>query len=298
MEILQILAGPIVGAVIGYFTNYLAVKMLFRPYNPVMIGNFRLPFTPGIIPKRKEKLAEAVGKTVGEKLFTGDDMENALLSEPLKTTIVSNVTDSLFEVMGKYNLEELGSNAVGKTEISAIKNQVAEIITDRIIYNVEKADVGKLIAEKGGDLVADKLKGSMLSMFLSKDKINSFIAPIGEEIEAYIAENGKEMLYPKVSAEIDNLCNANLAEASISAGFDKAKLQNVLTKIYEDFLGKQVVKAASYMDIAGIVKSKIENMDMAAVEAMAMQVMKKELNAIINLGALLGLVIGCVMIFV
>ena len=50
---LTIIAGPLIGAVIGYFTNYLAVKMLFRPRREIKIGSKTLPFTPGVIPKRK-----------------------------------------------------------------------------------------------------------------------------------------------------------------------------------------------------------------------------------------------------
>ena len=48
MHILKVLSGPLIGAVIGYFTNYLAVKMLFRPLHPVKIGNWTLPFTPAL----------------------------------------------------------------------------------------------------------------------------------------------------------------------------------------------------------------------------------------------------------
>ena len=44
------LTGPLIGAVIGYFTNYLAVKMLFHPRKAIKVGKFTLPFTPGAIP--------------------------------------------------------------------------------------------------------------------------------------------------------------------------------------------------------------------------------------------------------
>ena len=81
LTILRYAAGPLLGAIIGYFTNWLAVKMLFRPYYPKKIGKWRLPFTPGIIPKRKSALAAAVGKAVGEQLFTKDDLAAAVVSE-------------------------------------------------------------------------------------------------------------------------------------------------------------------------------------------------------------------------
>ena len=69
MEILSMLSGPAVGAVIGYFTNYVEVKMLFHPKNPIKIGGYTLPFTPGMIPKRKKDLAKAIGRAVEYELF-------------------------------------------------------------------------------------------------------------------------------------------------------------------------------------------------------------------------------------
>ena len=61
MNIITILSGPIVGGLIGYFTNFLAIKMLFKPLNPIKIGNKTLPFTPGIVPKRKNQLGKILG---------------------------------------------------------------------------------------------------------------------------------------------------------------------------------------------------------------------------------------------
>ena len=52
--ILKLIAGPLIGMIIGYFTNWLAVKMLFRPRRAKYIAGRRLPFTPGVIPRGKE----------------------------------------------------------------------------------------------------------------------------------------------------------------------------------------------------------------------------------------------------
>ena len=95
MTVLKYLWGPIVGAVIGYFTNYLAVKMLFRPYKPWMIGKFRVPFTPGIVPRRQGALAKAIGDAVGNHLFTGDDLKELLLNDETKERIVDIAMDAL-----------------------------------------------------------------------------------------------------------------------------------------------------------------------------------------------------------
>lgn len=65
-----------VGGVIGYFTNDLAIKMLFRPYRPIYIAGNRLPFTPGLIPSNQERLAKRVADTIMGSLLTPDELQN------------------------------------------------------------------------------------------------------------------------------------------------------------------------------------------------------------------------------
>ena len=59
-DIMRWLAGPLIGAVIGLFTNYIAVKMMFRPYEEVRLFGWRVPFTPGIIPRRGRSVFPAI----------------------------------------------------------------------------------------------------------------------------------------------------------------------------------------------------------------------------------------------
>ena len=68
----------VVGAVIGGFTNYLAIKMLFHPYHPKYMGKWKLPFTPGLIPKRRQELAHQIGKLVVNHLLTRESIQRNL----------------------------------------------------------------------------------------------------------------------------------------------------------------------------------------------------------------------------
>jgi uncharacterized membrane protein YheB (UPF0754 family) len=67
---------PILGAIIGYFTNDIAIKMLFRPYRPLYIGKRRLPFTPGLIPANQERLAKRISNTIMGSLLTPEELQN------------------------------------------------------------------------------------------------------------------------------------------------------------------------------------------------------------------------------
>jgi uncharacterized membrane protein YheB (UPF0754 family) len=71
-----LLLPPIAGGIIGYFTNDLAIKMLFRPYRAVYIGKRRLPFTPGLIPRNQERLARRIADTIMGSLLTPGELQN------------------------------------------------------------------------------------------------------------------------------------------------------------------------------------------------------------------------------
>ena len=95
MDYLHYLSGPLVGAVIGYFTNYIAVKMLFHPYKEIKVLGFTLPFTPGVIPKNRPRLARAIAHAVSDVLLTKQD-------------IAGLITDSAVESAGTAIVEGSG----------------------------------------------------------------------------------------------------------------------------------------------------------------------------------------------
>jgi uncharacterized membrane protein YheB (UPF0754 family) len=68
-------APPVAGAIIGYFTNDIAIKMLFRPYKAIYIGKRQLPFTPGLIPRNQERLAKRIADTIMGSLLTPGELQ-------------------------------------------------------------------------------------------------------------------------------------------------------------------------------------------------------------------------------
>lgn len=66
---------PLAGGVIGYFTNDLAINMLFRPYQAKYIGGRQVPFTPGLIPSNQERLAGRVADAIMGSLLTPEELQ-------------------------------------------------------------------------------------------------------------------------------------------------------------------------------------------------------------------------------
>ncbi|MBE9052944.1 DUF445 domain-containing protein [Nostocales cyanobacterium LEGE 11386] len=83
---------PVLGGIIGYFTNDIAIKMLFRPYRTIYIGGRRVPFTPGLIPRNQERLAKNISDTIMGSLLTPGELQNLarrlLQTERVQTAIL------------------------------------------------------------------------------------------------------------------------------------------------------------------------------------------------------------------
>ncbi|MBX6394592.1 MAG: DUF445 family protein [Alicyclobacillaceae bacterium] len=78
MSLAHILLSVVTGALIGLVTNGLAIAMLFRPWRPWTIGPWRVPFTPGLIPRRREEIARRLGDIVEEHLLPAEGIRQAL----------------------------------------------------------------------------------------------------------------------------------------------------------------------------------------------------------------------------
>lgn len=293
MEFLRLLAGPLIGAVIGYCTNYIAVKMLFRPLYPVKIGNWTLPFTPGIIPRGKGRLAKALGSAVGDHLITKKDLEDMLLSEGVKSTIVSRISQGIQKVQNSDDtVESFLQHYVEQDDYETMRGKLENFITDRITEGLDKLDVGAIIAEEGAKEVKQKFQGSMVSMFLTDDLINSIAEPIGRKVGDYIRENGHDKIHPVVVGEISAVESRRISDIVESIPLGEEKISALVESIYVKFVGDKAGELAEKFQIAKVVEEKVNGMDVLEVENILMSIMKKELNAVINLGALIGFIIG------
>lgn len=101
---------PLAGSIIGYFTNDIAIKMLFRPYKAIYIGKRKLPFTPGLIPSNQERLAQKVSDTIMGSLLTPTELQK-LAQRLLK---IERVQSAILWLL-KLALEQVQSDKEQKT---------------------------------------------------------------------------------------------------------------------------------------------------------------------------------------
>ena len=103
---MEILLVPIIGAVIGLFTNWLAIKMLFLPRKEYRLFGYRVPFTPGVLPKSQTRVAKNLGHAVGDYLLTDETLAQAITSTGIDEELFA-VLDSIFSAL-KANESTLG----------------------------------------------------------------------------------------------------------------------------------------------------------------------------------------------
>ncbi len=100
MTVLPWLLPPAIGAAIGFVTNDIAIRMLFRPLREYRLLGVRIPFTPGIIPRRRHELAQAIGRMVSQELVTAETigayLEHGSAQEGLRGW-VSRATSQVLE---------------------------------------------------------------------------------------------------------------------------------------------------------------------------------------------------------
>jgi len=119
------------GALSGGITNAVAISMLFRPYEPKKIG----PFTfHGAIPKNKDRLARSIGKTVGERLLTPEDLERQLTAPGLREAFLKALDGWLREAMaGDYGSVRAMLPPAATAELESAVGRLAPTVADKFV---------------------------------------------------------------------------------------------------------------------------------------------------------------------
>ncbi len=132
------------GALAGGITNAVAIWMLFHPYDERGIWRFKLQ---GAIPKNKQRLSKTIGRTVGQRLITSEDIAKNLASPELRAAFESAVQD----LVSKFLQQDRGSlrSELPPTLLSELERGLtaaAPEITDRIVKHAATAEFRETVA--------------------------------------------------------------------------------------------------------------------------------------------------------
>lgn len=296
---LWMLSGPIVGAIIGYFTNNIAVKMLFRPLHPVKIGNFTLPFTPGLIPKGQGRLAKSIGKTVGEQLLTEEVFEDKLLSDEMKGK-VADFVEGFFrsQMENEKTVYETLEGVMPKEQLDEKRDALEEVVIGKIEYYLKEMKLGNIVASQVLKAVKQYVQGSFLAMMISDDFLMPIAQKIEEQVDHYMEYEGMVMITAVIHSECENLLEQTVGHYVEKLEPQLPEIRKMSTQIYETVVREKVPGLVEQLNFSQMVEDKVNEMDVEQVEELVLSIMRKELKAVVNLGAVIGFVIGCINMFI
>ena len=287
---LKYIAAPLIGALIGYCTNYIAVKMLFRPRHEKYFFGHKVPLTPGAIPKGKIRLAKSVGDVISNHLVTSEDIEGKALNEETETAVTERIMKML-----KSDIDS-GFRAISSSEeeYEMITTNLDYAVALRMADAVKSINFSDIIKVKGGQIIGEQLGGSMLGMFINLEMIDSILGSISDNIGMYVDDHCYNFLAPEVSRSMEKLRGDNIYDMITSNGVSDEELRAKVRELYRQTIKAVIPELIAKMDIASMVSQKIEDMEVEQLEDMVMEVMSKELTTIVNLGALIGFILGLI----
>ena len=288
---LHFITGPLIGGIIGVATNGIAIKMLFRPLKPIRIGKFTLPFTPGLIPKEKPRLAKAIGKVIGEQLLDTETLQSALASDKLKEMFNRKI-DSMIEKLGHEEgsvgdyLEKIEALPTIDQAVQYLENTMAEYIPVAI---VEQNLVGPLV-DAAAENVLENMNG--VASLVAGPALQKAKPSIVMRIDEMLLQEGPDLLKEYADKEFHNWIDRPMSELGTYLWQNKEKYRSKIWELYLKILKDKSSSLLLRLDVGTIVEDKINAFDTAFLENLIMDIARKELHALVWLGGILGALLG------
>lgn len=194
----------LVGAIIGYVTNWIAIKMLFWPHEEKRFLGFHIPFTPGLIPKERNRIARKMGEVVGDYLLSEEVIKNWLLNNNLE----EKVEKWIEFYVNNLKSEERSLKAFIFKSNDEIVDGIKKELTNFICVEIKREELKKLFME----LIKD---------YLLTGTMNRLYETIDEKLEAFLYELA-------VSNEAENLLKNYIEDILVKLTNEKRRLKDII----------------------------------------------------------------------
>lgn len=164
-----ILILTIVGGLIGWVTNILAIKLLFRPIKPIKIPILNIEIL-GLIPKRKNEIASNIGEVISNELLSIDDILEQALNNSNGENFNSYITDKIKNIINeKLNIIPMPFRMMAAPYIDEILNKevpsaINEISSDLLVKSKENVNIQEIVEEKINELDLEQLEDIIIKV--------------------------------------------------------------------------------------------------------------------------------------
>lgn len=301
--ILHYISGPALGAVIGYITNDIAIRMLFRPRKAKYICGVHVPFTPGIIPKEKSRIASAIGNAISEHLMNREVLEHTLLSDEMLAKMRLAIDEFFYnQLHNEETVEQFAAHYLTNEEIAAMRESTCDEIAKLITAKLRDRAIGTTIAHAATQHVIDKTRSSVAGKIKAEKLIEAIASPIESKLASHINDvlhdQAPSMATRIVYTEAEKLLSMPMRDVFKGHEQQLEQAREGIVSVYRTVITDHLPRILEGLNISKIVETRIREMDMVEAEQIILSVMKKELRAIVWLGALLGAIMGTIMMLV
>lgn len=277
----------IIGGIIGGFTNFLAIKMLFKPYQPIYIGKWRLPFTPGLIPKRRDEMADQMGKLVVNHLLTPESIKQKFINDHFQrdmTGLVQKELEGLFNTektpadllsaMGIKDahvkteqrlekfVEEKYEGLMGKYRHQPLKTVLPEELIEKVDEKIPV--ISSLIVQKGIEYFSS-IEGKMRIQRMADDFVSDRKGVLGNMMQMFMGNiNLADKIQPEIIKFLNNEGTSDLITTLLIKEWNKV-LEMEADIIEEQFEKEKIITLIKgsvhrIINIEGIFKTPISQL--------------------------------------
>lgn len=177
---------PLIGALIGWVTNYVAVKMLFHPREPFRFC-YLFPIQ-GVFPKRQKELAKRLGEIVSQELFSVQDVRDLLVSKASSEEVQEMIKAGVSKIISERLVQIVPMVAafLSPELLDKIKGIVLEEITrvmEGVIHTLgndpsNTIDVHSIVEEKVANFSSDKLEAMLFAIMKREFRFIEYIGAV------------------------------------------------------------------------------------------------------------------------
>ena len=142
------------GALAGGITNTVAIWMLFHPYEPPKLWRWRVNFFQGAVPKNQPRLAAAIGRTVGNRLLTPDDLTETFADKEFRGAFDERLGHFFDGVLNaeRGSVRELLPAAV-MTELDPLLSEIVEMGVGRLEEFLHSDRLAESLARRTDEII-------------------------------------------------------------------------------------------------------------------------------------------------
>ncbi|MCH1959151.1 MULTISPECIES: DUF445 domain-containing protein [Romboutsia] len=168
-NLLKVLILAIIGGVIGYITNIIAIKLIFRPINPIKIPIINTEII-GIIPKRRSEIATNIGEIIQDEFLSIDEILNQVITDEDKNKIAEYIQIKIKSILNEKmsfapsSIKNLIQSYVSDMIEEEIKNSIDDLSSEMINKASKRINIQQMIEDKINELDLYELEEIILKV--------------------------------------------------------------------------------------------------------------------------------------